>query len=111
MKRQDLDAALDKALGADVVARQREALVKAAALPNDGGGPDTLAQILLGRGSHDEPALTARYDKVRALLVEWQEPDGVWHPAGQLGGLKWGPNESDHATTMWGALALSGTGG
>src|SRR5436190_364661 len=40
LKRQDLDAALDKALGADVVARHREALVKAAALPNDGGGPD-----------------------------------------------------------------------
>jgi hypothetical protein len=111
LTRKEFDAALDKTLGADVAARHREALVRAATLPNDGGGPDTLAQILLGRRGHPAPdeadAAAARYDAVRSLLLEWQEPDGAWCAAGQLPSLKWGPKEMDRATTMWALVALA----
>jgi hypothetical protein len=103
--------AVEKAIGAEATARHREQLVKWAALPNDGGGPDTLGQLLLGRSS--EPGTKVEsYAAIRALLLEWQEPNGGWGAAGQIPSLKWGDaKEMNDATTLWSLLALNASGG
>ena len=109
--------AVEKALGAEAVARHGELLVREATLPNDGGGPDTLSQLLLGRvvagpggaGGRVPEELADSYERVRALLLEWQAPDGSWAAAGQLPSMKWGsPAEMNRVTTMWALLAAGG---
>lgn len=108
-KEPDFLAALEKAIGKEELARHKDALLREAKLPNNGGGPDTLAQILLGRSAGvEEQAATDSYAAVHALLLEWQEPDGSWLAAGQLPELKWdGAKEMNAATTMWSLLAVS----
>ena len=104
--------AMVAALGEQDFARQKQLLVKRATLPNNGGGPDTLAQLLLGRksGSEDK-AVADSFEAVRALLLEWQNPDGSWNADGQLPALRWdSEKEMNDATTMWSLLAL-GSGG
>ncbi|MDB6007141.1 MAG: 2,3-oxidosqualene cyclase [Prosthecobacter sp.] len=102
-------AALEKAIGKEDLAKYKDALLRESKLPDNGGGPDTLAQLLLGRSAADEDrAMSDSYAAVRALLLEWQEPDGSWLAAGQLPGLKWEDDkEMNAATTMWSLLALS----
>jgi hypothetical protein len=104
--------ALEKALGPEDLARHKEQLIKRATLPNNGGGPDTLAQLLLGRKTAGEDKATAdSYDAVRALLLQWQNPDGSWAADGQLPALRWdGEKEMHDATTMWSVLALGANG-
>jgi hypothetical protein len=106
------DEALKAALGEADFARHRAALIAQARLPNNGGGPDTLGQLLLGRAAQPDKAVTIEsYAAVRSLLLEWQEPDGSWQAAGQLPSLKWSsPGEMNDATTLWSVLALSGAG-
>src|SRR4029453_17804815 len=71
------DEELKAALGEEDFARHRDALIAQARLPNDGGGPDTLAQLLVGRAAHPDNAVkTQPYAAVRSLLLEWQQPDG-----------------------------------
>ena len=103
--------AMEKALGKEDFERHKAQLIKRATLPNNGGGPDTLAQLLLGRNSTDEDKVTAdSYEAVRALLLQWQNPDGSWNADGQLPALRWdGEKEMNDATTMWSLLAV-GTG-
>src|SRR5204862_110142 len=80
--------ATEKALGHEDFARHKEQLIKRATLPNNGGGPDTLAQLLLGRKAGSEDQATANsYEAVRALLLEWQNPNGSWNADGQLPAL------------------------
>src|SRR5262249_37523785 len=103
--------ALDEAVGHENLETNKERFLKYAALPNNGGGPDTLAQVL-SRKAHTTPAETARqsYAAIRTLLIERQEPDGSWQTQGQSPSLKWsGKNEMHEATTMWSILALSAT--
>jgi hypothetical protein len=108
-KEADFLAALEKAIGKEELAKNKEALLRESQLPNNGGGPDTLAQLLLGRSAAAEnKAVADSYAAVRALLLEWQEPDGSWEAAGQLPELKWeSAAEMNAATTMWSLLALS----
>src|SRR5882724_454454 len=75
LTRQEYVHALDEAIGAENLAANKERLLKEAALPNNGGGPDTLSQLLLGRAasSQDESAKES-YAAIRSLLLEWQEP-------------------------------------
>jgi hypothetical protein len=103
------DKALKAALGEEDFARHRDAVIAQARLPNDGGGADTLAQLLLGRAAQPEPAVkTQDYAVVRSMLLDWRQPDGAWLAAGQLPGLKWSsPAEMNRATTLWSILALS----
>jgi len=105
--------AVEKAIGADAIARHGDALVRLAKLPNDGGGPDTLSQLLLGRASLPAAeGLADFYGQIRSLLLEWQAPDGSWSAAGQLPAVKWGSaDEMNRATSMWALLALCGEGG
>jgi hypothetical protein len=71
---------------------------------NDGGGLDTLAQLLLGRDSNDRK--TAFTADLRDLIVRWQEADGSWKAAGQLPSLGRPIEETNTVSTMWAALAL-----
>ncbi|HEX5472658.1 MAG TPA: prenyltransferase/squalene oxidase repeat-containing protein [Lacipirellulaceae bacterium] len=101
--------ALEKAVGHENLAANKERLLKLATLPNNGGGPDTLSQLLLGQAAsiQDENAKRS-YVAIRSLLLQWQEPDGSWEAQGQLPGLKWAAaTEMNEATTMWSLLAVS----
>ena len=104
--------ALKAVLGEEDLARHHDALIAQARLPNDGGGPDTLAQLLLGRAAQPEKAVsTQSYAVVHSMLLEWQQLDGSWQAAGQLPSLKWSsPGEMNDATTLWSLLALRRAG-
>jgi hypothetical protein len=108
LTRQEYLHALEEAIGRTDLAAYEDRLVKEATLPNNGGGPDTLAQLLLARAGMDgDEREKESYAAIRSLLLEWQEPDGSWQAQGQLPGLKWaGPEEMHEATTMWSVLAL-----
>lgn len=108
-KEQDFIPALEKALGKEDLEKHKDLLLREARLPNNGGGPDTLAQLLLALApSRGDKAVKDSYDAVRSLLVEWQEPDGSWMAQGQLPSMKWdGAKEMNDATTMWSLLAVS----
>lgn len=100
--------AMEKVIGAEDLARWKDKLLRAAALPNNGGGPDTLAQLLLGRMPKSDDKFAKDYEAVRSLLMEWQEPDGSWQTQGQLPELKWtGEKEMNEATTLWSILGAS----
>jgi hypothetical protein len=107
--RQEYLHALGGAISTEELAANQERLLKAATLPNNGGGPDTLSQLLLAsaawnRNKEEEEGFAA----IRSLLLEWQEPDGSWRAAGQLPGLKWASEKEMHrATTMGSLLAVS----
>jgi hypothetical protein len=108
LTQQDYLRALEEAVGRTDFEAHKQRLLKRATLPNNGGGPDTLSQLLLGRaGSGKERGEGESYTAIRSLLLEWQEPDGSWQAQGQLPGLKWGEKEMHEATTMWSILALS----
>jgi Squalene-hopene cyclase C-terminal domain len=109
LTRQDYLHALEEAMGSENLAANKERLLKEATLPNNGGGPDTLSQLLLGQaGSSKDKGENESYAAIRSLLLEWQEPDGSWQAQGQLPGLKWAGTEEMHqATTMWSLLAVS----
>jgi len=104
---------LEEAIGPENLAANKERLLKVATLPNNGGGPDTLGQLLLGQAGSSEATRKDKsenesYAAIRSLLLEWQEPDGSWQAQGQLPGLKWaGTQEMHQATTMWSLLAVS----
>ena len=103
------NTAAEKALGHEDFERCKDKVIKHATLPKNGGGSDTLAQLLLGRNLADaDQTQAASYKAVRALLLEWQLPDGSWAAEGQLPSLKWdGVKEANDATTMWSLLALN----
>ena len=107
--RQEYLHALEEAIGAEKLAANQERLLKAATLPNNGGGPDTLSQLLLWPSASDQDkSEKEQFAAIRSLLLEWQEPDGSWRAAGQLPSLKWaGEKEMHQATTMWSLLAVS----
>ena len=109
LTRQEYLHALEQAIGAENLAASKDRLLKEATLPNNGGGPDTLSQLLLGRARWiKDMGQDQSYAAIRSLLLQWQEPDGSWEAAGQLPGLKWaGEKEMHQATTMWSLLAVS----
>src|SRR5262249_14451092 len=109
--RQEYLHALEEAAGRENLEIHKDRFLKYAALPNNGGGPDTLSQLLLGQAhsSEDENEIRS-YAAIRSLLLEWQEPDGSWQAQGQLPSMKWsGEKEMHEITTMWSILALSAT--
>jgi hypothetical protein len=101
--------ALEQVLEKSDLESHKDELIRRGTLPNDGGGPDTLAQLLLGRALlPEEKATTESYNAVRALLLEWQEVEGSWLAAGQLPSVKWQNEKEMHGvTTLWSILALT----
>lgn len=108
-KEKDFLAMLEKAIGKEELEKHKALLLRESRLPNNGGGPDTLAQLLLGLApTRGDTATKDSYDAVQSLLLEWQEPDGSWLAQGQLPSMKWdGAKEMHDATTMWSLLAVS----
>ena len=108
----ELLAALEQVLTHRELDQYRAALVKRAARPpeptNDGGGLDTVSQLLLGRAwNAKEVGVSDFLADMRDLMVRWQQPDGSWKAAGQLPLQDRTKAETDAVTTMWAALALA----
>jgi Squalene-hopene cyclase N-terminal domain len=112
----DYVGALGKSLAPEELKQHQPALLKQATLPkkggaNDGGGLDTMTQLLLGR---DPEAGGKKADQFYAgiveLLLRWQEADGTWKAAGQLPSRRWPRPAADQTTKMWNILALSSYG-
>lgn len=109
----ELLAEAAKVLAENELAAHKPAIVKHAAVAkagavNDGGGLDTLGQLLLGRYKHGtNEKLPEFLAAAPALLAKWQEADGSWKSAGQLPARKWERPIADQTTTLWEVLALS----
>jgi len=77
LTRQDYLHALEEAVGRENLAANEERLLKEATLPNNGGGPDTLSQLLLAQAaSSQDESVKESSAAIGSLLLEWQEPDG-----------------------------------
>jgi len=80
----------------------------------DGGGLDTMAQLLLGSSdldAHDvsaNPSWNELVATTPAMIVAWQEDAGHWKAAGQLPRQNRSAAESDAVATRWAILALAG---
>ena len=110
--RDDFRRELAKVLGADVLARYEEDIIKAAAKPGQGDsgvGSDSLAATLLLAGT---PELTAAPGEARQALadrlVQVQQKDGSWEASLQFHmGQRRPEQESDGVMTLWNLLALA----
>lgn len=93
---------LAKVLTAEELSRHQETILQHAGRgKGDGGGVDTMAQLLLaGVGGPEFAAST------RDHLLGFQQPDGSWKPNGQLSGMNRSEGEAVAITTMWTSLAL-----
>lgn len=69
----------------------------------DGGGLDTMSDLLLAGGWGGDSDFSAW---TRARIVELQQADGSWKPGGQLFALSRSAAEATEVTTMWTILAL-----
>jgi hypothetical protein len=73
----------------------------------DGGGIDTVAQLLMAEGYGSSGGGDDGFRaSTRALLLKFQQGDGTWKPGGQIGNMNRSPAEAAQITTMWSALAL-----
>lgn len=96
---------LGKALPVEDVGRYRAAILKQSARPpgGDGGGLDTMGQLLLGRSELPRDYLAVTPTFIGLL----QDGTGAWKAAGQLPSLKWNAAEANATTTQWMVLALA----
>lgn len=69
----------------------------------NGGGLETMAQMILGRPADVKPD---RYMNLGGLLAGMQKPDGSWPAGGQLPGQKRAKAETDAVSTLWTLQAL-----
>jgi hypothetical protein len=84
----ELLADLGQVLPSEELGRYRAAAMKGVALPgnalNDGGGLDTLSQLLLGRDREAKGGkLVDDLAAIQDLMLRWQQPDGSWEAVGQ----------------------------
>jgi squalene-hopene/tetraprenyl-beta-curcumene cyclase len=101
---------LEKFLAPEEIARHGDLLLKhATRQKGDGGGIDTMAQLLLAGtyGSADADFIAS----TRSRILELQEANGSWMPGGQLRTMKRTGPEASQLTAMWTALALLESGG
>lgn len=94
------------------LAAHRSSIVKRAAPTNvpgetDGGGLDTIAQLLMGRSRPEQGQMAEFVTEVPKLMVAWQQPSGLWKAAGQLPNLNRPSAETDAVATKWAVLALA----
>ena len=108
-------AALGGVLSAEDLASHRERFLEQIGRPrsgkNDGGGLDTLHQLILAGALIAEEAADVAWTQVLTELVgKWQEPDGSWKAAGQNPLQNRPKEESNAVTTAWTTLALASIG-
>jgi len=112
----ELVAELAKLLTQEELNQYQGALTKQATRPpepmNDGGGLDTLSQVLLGRAPGDKTGNAPEFlADMQNVIIRWQQPDGAWKAAGQLPLQNRPQAETDAVTTMWAVLALASING
>ena len=74
---------------------------------NDGGGLDTLSQLLLGRTDARARQSDDFAQDLSQVILRWQQPDGSWKAAGQLPRQNRPESETHAVTTRWTIVALS----
>lgn len=79
---------------------------------NDGGGLDTMAQLLVGRDASECATNGGEEWKkfmssTPTLIVQMQESDGDWKAGGQLSRQLRSAAEADAVTTRWAIVALA----
>lgn len=107
----DMLATLKQSLVADEVEKHKALLIKHATVArkgtvNDGGGLDTLHQLLVGRSTETSEKMHTFLAKTPGLMLRWQESDGSWSAAGQLPSRRGGKPAGNYITTAWTILAL-----
>ena len=108
-------AALGGVLSAEELVAHSKRLLEQSARPrsgkNDGGGLDTLHQLILGGAARAEKTADVAWTQALTELVgKWQEPDGSWKAAGQNPLQNRPKEESNAVTTAWTTLALASIG-
>jgi squalene-hopene/tetraprenyl-beta-curcumene cyclase len=102
VKESSFPAELAKVLTAEEFSRHHEILLKHAGRgKGDGGGVDTMGQLLLSGAVGGEFV-----GATRSHLLKFQQPDGSWKPNGQLRGMNRAEGEATAITTLWVAVAL-----
>jgi hypothetical protein len=102
VKESAFPAEVAKVLTAEEFSRHQEVVLKHAGRgKGDGGGVDTMGQLLLSGAVGGEFA-----GATRSHLEGFQQPDGSWKPNGQLRGMNRAEGEATALTTMWVAIAL-----
>jgi len=109
---EQLVAELARVLTGEELTQYKAALVKRAARPseptNDGGGLDTLSQLLLGRARDADVARMREFRAdLRDVMIRWQQPDGSWKSAGQIPSQDRPLAEANEVSTRWAVLGLS----
>jgi hypothetical protein len=103
---------LDQFATSNELGQHREAVIRRASPApgsNDGGGLDTLGQILLGRaagGAPDSEPMKRFIATTPAMIVSRQRTDGSWEAGGQLPRQDRPAAEADAVSTRWALLAL-----
>lgn len=106
-KEEDFAKQLPKYLSPEELAAHREAVMKRASRDSgDGGGLDTMAQLLLA-GTYAGDGDAEFSASLRTRILEMQNKDGGWAAGGQIGRMNRTAAESTETTTLWTLLALS----
>ncbi len=95
-----LDGWVDWSLDALLTTREQDGKL-VGSLNNDG-----VAQMLLYREAAGDDRRAEDYSQFVSLLINGQQEDGTWKPAGQLPSQKRPLAETTQASTLWSALAL-----
>jgi squalene-hopene/tetraprenyl-beta-curcumene cyclase len=109
LKESALVKELAKSLSAEELSKHRANILQHAAREKgDGGGLDTMTQLLLtgAYGDADRQFVASTRDRI----VELQQTDGSWKPGGQLGRMNRSEAEAAATTTMWTVIALDAAG-
>ena len=77
----------------------------------NGGGLDTLGQLILARRSYrDDPSAEAPNREISELILGMQKPEGFWEAGGQLPSQRRPKAETDEASTRWVLHSLQSLG-
>ncbi|HEV3028422.1 MAG TPA: prenyltransferase/squalene oxidase repeat-containing protein [Planctomycetota bacterium] len=109
-KEADFVKELSKTLSPEEWAQNQGALLQhISSEKGDGGGLDTMSQLLLAGAYGSKGNREAAFIRsTRARIAELQQADGSWKPGGQLGRMGRSEQEGAQVTTLWTVLALSG---
>jgi len=106
-KEEDFAKQLPKYLSTEEAAAHYDAVMKRATRESgDGGGLDTMAQLLLA-GTYASDGDGDFSASLRTRILGMQNKDGSWAAGGQIGRMNRSTAESTETTTLWTLFALS----